>query len=54
MTEPRTLSVYQAAAAFRKGKLTAEALVASCLERIQARKSLVRADTQPTRPASAS
>jgi aspartyl-tRNA(Asn)/glutamyl-tRNA(Gln) amidotransferase subunit A len=43
MTEPRTLSVYQAAAAIRKGKLTAEALVASCLERIQAREPAVKA-----------
>src|SRR5574341_1533453 len=43
MTEPRTLSVYRAAAAMRKGKLTAEALVSSCLERIQAREPAVKA-----------
>lgn len=43
MNEPRTLSVFQAGEQMRRGRLTSEALVTSCLERIEAREPLVRA-----------
>jgi aspartyl-tRNA(Asn)/glutamyl-tRNA(Gln) amidotransferase subunit A len=43
LTEPRDLTVYQAAALLRRRKLTAEALVTSCLERIAAREPAVHA-----------
>jgi aspartyl-tRNA(Asn)/glutamyl-tRNA(Gln) amidotransferase subunit A len=43
MTEPRELSIHQAAALLRRGKLTSEALLRSCLERIDARERDVQA-----------
>jgi aspartyl-tRNA(Asn)/glutamyl-tRNA(Gln) amidotransferase subunit A len=43
MTEPRDLTIYQAAALLRRGKLTCEDLTTSCLERIDARDAVVRA-----------
>ena len=43
MTEPRNLSVFQAGEQLRRGRLTVEALVGSCLERIEAREPQVRA-----------
>lgn len=43
MTEPRDLTIHQAAALLRRGKLSSKELVASCLERIDAREAAVRA-----------
>ncbi|HSG20503.1 MAG TPA: amidase, partial [Burkholderiaceae bacterium] len=43
MTEPRDLTLYRAAEAMRRGRLTSEALVSSCLERIESRESTVHA-----------
>ena len=43
MTAPRELSLFQAAERLRKGTVTSEALVRSCLEHIQARESQVLA-----------
>ena len=43
MREPRTLSLGEAAAGMRAGSLTAEGLVASCLDRIRARDGVIRA-----------
>lgn len=43
MREPRTLSTRQAISEIRSGGLTSEALVASCLERIEERERSVRA-----------
>ena len=43
MSEPRELTIYQAAERLRRGELSAEALAQSCLERIEARDPRVRA-----------
>lgn len=43
MTDPRNLSVFQAGEQLRRGRLTVEALVASCLERIETREPQVQA-----------
>jgi Asp-tRNA(Asn)/Glu-tRNA(Gln) amidotransferase A subunit family amidase len=43
MTEPRELSIHQAVALLRRGKLTSEALLRSCLERIAEREPDVKA-----------
>ena len=43
MREPRDYSLLQAAEQIRRGRLTAEALMLSCLERIEARQQEVRA-----------
>lgn len=43
MSEPRDLTIGEAVAGMRAGNLTAEALVASCLERIRSRDTKVRA-----------
>lgn len=43
MTEPRDLTLYRAAEAMRRGRLTSEALVTSCLDRIEAREGTVHA-----------
>lgn len=43
MPEPRELSIFLAGENLRRGRLTAEVLVASCLERIEAREPQVRA-----------
>ena len=45
MTEPCFLSAAEAAAEIRAGRLTSEALVSSCLQRIAAREDTVRAWT---------
>ena len=42
-TEPRDLTLYRAAEEMRRGRLTAEALVTSCLERIESREGTVHA-----------
>jgi aspartyl-tRNA(Asn)/glutamyl-tRNA(Gln) amidotransferase subunit A len=43
MTEPRDLTLYGAAELLRRGRLTSEALVRSCLERIERREGLLHA-----------
>jgi Asp-tRNA(Asn)/Glu-tRNA(Gln) amidotransferase A subunit family amidase len=43
MTEPRDLTLYHAGEELRRGRLTAEELVRSCLERIDAREETVQA-----------
>lgn len=43
MTEPRELTVYRAGEEMRRGRLTAEALLDSCLARIEAREPTVQA-----------
>ncbi len=43
MTKPRELSLFQAAEQLRRGELSAEALLLSCLERIEARQPEIRA-----------
>lgn len=43
MTEPRDLTLYRAAEMLRRGRLTCEALVLSCLERIESRDRLLHA-----------
>ncbi|MCZ6557827.1 MAG: amidase [SAR324 cluster bacterium] len=43
MTAPRNLTIFQAGARMRRGELTAEGLVLSCLERIEAREPEVKA-----------
>ena len=41
--EPRDLTLYRAAELLRRGELTSEALILSCLERIQSREDRVKA-----------
>jgi aspartyl-tRNA(Asn)/glutamyl-tRNA(Gln) amidotransferase subunit A len=43
MTEPRDLTLYGAAELLRRGRLTSETLVRSCLERIERREGALRA-----------
>ena len=43
MTEPRDLTLYRAAELLRRGRLTSEALVLSCLERIENRDGVLHA-----------
>jgi Asp-tRNA(Asn)/Glu-tRNA(Gln) amidotransferase A subunit family amidase len=43
MTEPRDLTLYGAAELLRRGRLTSEALVRSCLERIERREAVLHA-----------
>jgi aspartyl-tRNA(Asn)/glutamyl-tRNA(Gln) amidotransferase subunit A len=43
MTEPRELTIVQAAQGLRRGELSAEQLTRSCLERIEAREPALRA-----------
>ena len=43
MTEPHELTATEASARIDAGELTAETLVESCIERIEARESAVRA-----------
>jgi len=43
MTEPRDLTLYGAAELLRRGRLSSEALVRSCLERIEQREAVLHA-----------